>query len=171
MLRPHILLKVLGKARTYCITAKKQKEGSGSAFIVHSCRPSSAALTLGDRSKRVRAGPDIQNAMLRDEQINSRVDGTNLGGLLFLILLGPSLLLRLQDGSSTSSSADLSGLVSPCSDGGKVGTNNTTLVLYSPPCALLGNLFSKTLLVHATVHDGPCDLARVLALLEQRFRF
>ena len=62
---------------------------------------------------------------------------------------------------------DLGLLVLPGQDARQVGTDNTTLVLDGLARALLGDLLSNTLLVDATVDDGPGDLARVLALEEE----
>lgn len=63
--------------------------------------------------------------------------------------------------------ADLGLLVLPGQDAREVGTDDTTLVLDRLARALLGNLLGDTLLVDATVDNGPRDLARVLALEEE----
>ena len=89
-------------------------------------------------------------------------------GLLLLLLLGLLLSLRLGNGRRPLCKTGLCGLVPPCLDGGKVGTDDTTLVLHSLARPLLGNLLRNTLLVHATVDLSPGDLARVFALEEER---
>jgi len=81
--------------------------------------------------------------------------------LLFLLSLG------LCDGRNSLLVADSSGLVAPGSDSGKVSTNDTTLVLYSPAGTLLSDFLGDTLLVHAAIDLCPCDLTWVLALEEQ----
>jgi hypothetical protein len=43
------------------------------------------------------------------------------------------------------------------------------LVFYGSTRPLLRHLLRDALLVHATVMDSPCNLARVLALQKQRF--
>lgn len=91
-----------------------------------------------------------------------------LGGLLLLALLVLLLRLRLLDGGGPCGSADLGGLVSSCCDGREVGANDATLVLYGAAGALLCDLLRDALLVHAAVHLRPGDLARVLALQEER---
>lgn len=88
--------------------------------------------------------------------------------LLLLVLLRLLLGLGLLDGRSPRLGTDGSGLVPPRSDGSKVGTDDTTLVLHGAAGALLGDLLSDTLLVHATVDLRPGDLAGVLALKEER---
>jgi hypothetical protein len=84
-----------------------------------------------------------------------------LGGSLDL--LG---LLGLGNSGLASSSTDFRLLGALGTDGIPGSTNNSTLVLDSAASALLGNLFSDALLVHATVDDSPVDLARVQALKE-----
>jgi hypothetical protein len=49
----------------------------------------------------------------------------------------------------------------------KISTDDSTLVLHSSTRALLGNLLCDTLLVHATVHLCPGDLAGIFTLEEQ----
>lgn len=86
---------------------------------------------------------------------------TNLGLLGLLLLL---LCLCLGDGSQPLLCADGSGLVAAGSDSGEVSANDTALVLHGLARALLGNLLSDALLVHATVDYSPGNLAGVLAL-------
>lgn len=88
--------------------------------------------------------------------------GRLLGLLLTLRLLG------LGDGSLTSSVSDLGLGGTLGEDAGEVSTDDTTLVLGGLAAALLDGLLGETLLVHPPVNDGPRDLARVLALQEQR---
>ena len=104
---------------------------------------------------------------MSDERWCNRPVATDLG-LLLLLLLGLLLSLRLLDGSGPRLGTDCGGLVPPCRDGGKISTDDTTLVLHSAARALLGNLLRDTLLVHATVDLGPGDLTGVLALEEER---
>lgn len=94
---------------------------------------------------------------------NGALGARALGGLL-LLLLGLGLGDRSLAGSGTD--LGLSGALGH--DGGKVGTDNTTLDLHVLPGALLGDLLCDALLVHATVDLGPGDLAGVLALEEER---
>lgn len=53
-------------------------------------------------------------------------------------------------------------------DGGNVGADDTTVGLDGLARPLLGLLLADALLVDAAVDDGPGDLARVLALQEER---
>lgn len=91
-------------------------------------------------------------------------------GLLGLAGLCADLLVVLALGESlaTCGSTDLRLLVLACVDLLQAGTNNATLVLDGLPRALLGDLLSDTLLVHPSEEDGPGDLSRVLALVEER---
>lgn len=89
--------------------------------------------------------------------------------LLLLVLLGLLLGLRLLNSSSSRRKTLRRALVSSCGNGGKVSTNDSTLVLDGLPRPLLGNLLRDTLLVHAAVHYRPSDLTGVLALQEKRF--
>ena len=88
--------------------------------------------------------------------------------LLLLRLLVLLVTLRLGDRRLARGHAVRGGLVPLRGDGGKVGTNDPTLVLHGAPGALLRNLLRDTLLVHASVDLRPGDLARVLALEEER---
>lgn len=88
--------------------------------------------------------------------------------LLLLVLLGLLLRLGLLDGRLPLGCADLRGLVPASSNGSEVGTNDSALVLDGLARPLLGNLLRDTLLVHAPVNYCPGDLARVLALQEER---
>ncbi len=90
---------------------------------------------------------------------------TDLWLLGLLVLL---LSLRLCDCSSPCLCTGGGGLVALGGDGGKISTDDATLVLHRSARALLGDLFCDTLLVHATVHLCPGDLARVFALQEER---
>jgi hypothetical protein len=96
--------------------------------------------------------------------LRTTVRATHLDLLGLLLLL---FSLGLGDGGEAGLLPDSGGLVPPGGDGGEVGTDDTTLVLHGLAGALLGNLLSDTLLVHATVDDGPGDLAGVLALEEE----
>ena len=93
-----------------------------------------------------------------------RITELYLGLLSFLFLL---LALSFLDGGSSLSGPYLCTLVPLRGDSSQVGTNNATLVLYSLSGPLLRNLFGDTLLVEASVRDGPRDLTGVLALQKQ----
>jgi hypothetical protein len=119
----------------------------------------------------------------------SGTTGGAVGGLLgLLVLLGG---LGLGDGGGAGGGADLGLGGTLGEDRGEVGTDNTTLgelvqkfmVCYCRrfcdfasthlnldvlAAALLGDLLSDALLVHAAVDLGPGDLAGVLALEEER---
>lgn len=86
-------------------------------------------------------------------------------GLFRLLLL--LLSLGLCNSRNSLLVTDSSGLVALGGNSSKVGTNDTTLVLYGPARTLLSDFFSDTLLVHAAVDLCPCNLTRVLALEEQ----
>lgn len=53
-------------------------------------------------------------------------------------------------------------------DGSKIGANNASLNLDALLASLLGDLLSNALAVSAAEDLGPCELARVFALEEQR---
>lgn len=95
------------------------------------------------------------------DQTNLGLLGTT-GGLLSLLLV-----LAGGNGGLTGSSTDLGLLVSLGSDGSKVGTDDTTLVLHVAARTLLGDLLRDSLLVHATEDNGPGKLTGVLALEEE----
>ena len=89
-------------------------------------------------------------------------------GLRLLHLLVLLLRLRLCDGCEALLCAHGGGLVAAGGDGREVRADDAALVLHGLARALLGDLLCDTLLVHAAVHDCPRDLARVLALQEER---
>lgn len=88
--------------------------------------------------------------------------------LVLLLLLGLLVRLRLLDGGGPLGSTDLQRLVPLGGNGSKVGADDTTLVLHGLARPLLCDLLCDTLLVHPPVHLCPGDLARVLALQEER---
>lgn len=91
----------------------------------------------------------------------------SLGSGLLGLFLGSLLLLSLGDGGLSGSVSDFRLGVSLGQDGGKVGTDDSSLGLDVLPAPLLGDLLSETLLVHTPVDNGPCDLSGVLSLQEQ----
>lgn len=92
-------------------------------------------------------------------------------GLLLFRFLHLLRLLCLGDSVRSGLGSHLLRLVLLRGDGGQVQTDDAPLMLDGTAGALLGNLFSNTLLVHPAVHLRPCDLARVLALQEERLVF
>lgn len=84
--------------------------------------------------------------------------------LLSLLLLLVSLLGSLSSLGSgiTGSLADSGRLLALGDDLIPAGTNDSTLELGGLAGALLGDLLGGTLLVEATVEDGPAELAGVL---------
>lgn len=111
---------------------------------------------------------DTLRLLARD--LGARATSTGTGSLVLLSHLGLGLLLLLALGKSllAGSSSHLGLLVSAGGDGLERGTDDSSLVLNSLARALLGNLLGDTLLVHATVEDGPGKLTGVLALEEER---
>jgi hypothetical protein len=84
---------------------------------------------------------------------------------LLLLLLG----LSLRDRGEPLLCPDLCTLSALGNDGCKVLANNAALVFYGSTRPFLRHLLRDALLVHATVRNRPCNLARVLALQKQRF--
>lgn len=94
-------------------------------------------------------------------------DRLGLDGLA-LLSLGLLVLLALGNGLLAGCSSHFGLLVSAGVDDIERGTDNSALVLDSLARALLGHFLSDTLLMKTSVHGGPCNLAWVLALQEQR---
>ena len=122
--------------------------GPAAAFLawrsfLASLPAASAAALRGGESKRVstrsRNFSVAGEAFCRSGKRDSPLSGTDLGLLLTLGL-----------------------------DGGNVGADDTTVGLDGLARPLLGLLLADALLVDAAVDDGPGDLARVLALQEER---
>ncbi|KAG5456864.1 MAG: hypothetical protein BJ554DRAFT_3265, partial [Olpidium bornovanus] len=89
-----------------------------------------------------------------------------------LLLLGSFLrLLGGADGGVACGGADLGLLGALGTDGFPGCADDSALVLDGLAGALLDRLLGDALLVHAAENDGPVDLPRVLALVEQRLDF
>ena len=88
--------------------------------------------------------------------------------LSFLNLLLLLLSLSLANSSQPCLIPNSRSLIPLGGNSSKISTNNPPRVLHSTPRALLGNFFSYTLLVHATIDLCPGDLARVFTLQEER---
>ncbi|KAJ2823820.1 hypothetical protein FBU31_004161 [Coemansia sp. 'formosensis'] len=101
------------------------------------------------------------------DPLGSLGGGGGAGGLLLggLLLAGG---LQLGDGRFASSRTDLGLLVTARVDGVQRKTDDGTAVLDVAARALLGNLLADTLAVDLAEDRRPCQLARVLVLVEQR---
>ena len=100
-----------------------------------------------------------------NDSARSHNSETHLGFLNLLLLL---LSLSFANGSQPCLIPNSSSLVPLRGNSGKIGPDNPPLVLHSTPRAFLGNFFSYTLLVQATIELCPGDLARVFTLQEER---
>jgi hypothetical protein len=92
----------------------------------------------------------------------------SLGGRLVGSLLLLLLVLSSGECGVTLSLTNFGLLVTLGEDGREVGTDDTTLSLDGLAGTLLGDFLGDTLLVDAPVDGSPGDLARVLALKEER---
>ena len=130
-------------------------------LIGHPC-PSSAASTFWGRTQRLAAQRSTTYISIH---LSIYGTGTHLGLLRLLLAL---LRLGLADRRLARLRADSRGLVALRDDRGEIGADDAALVLHGAARALLRDLLRDALLVHAAVDLRPGDLARVLALEEQR---